>query len=113
MRRISIATIRGLLSAALVGMLVGCAGTANRSSHQVGGATPPPPAHVQSAAGVLQADYILYPAYRVYHSPRQRHVVFLEGNSWVTRDKPSGVSTAVLLASPSVSSGSQDDAPVF
>lgn len=87
----------------LMGALAGCA---NQRSTQSTHGSKPPPSHVQDSFGVLQGDYVFYPKYQVYHSPRQKHFVFLERGSWVTQSKPPGVSTEQLFASPAVRLGS-------
>ncbi len=88
----------------LTGALSGCA--SQRSTGSIHGSNPPPPSHVQDSFGVLQGDYVLYPQHRVYHSPRQKHFVFLERGSWVTESKPPGISAKQLFNSPAVRLGS-------
>lgn len=84
--------------------LVGCANPA--STRSVDGKNPPPPSHVQDSFGILQGDYVLYPTHQMYHSPRNKHFVYLKGGSWVTRSRPAGVTENVLFASPAVRLGS-------
>jgi len=90
-----------------IAFLIGLVGCANQAStRSVDGKNPPPPSHVQDSCGILQGDYVLYPAHQVYHSPRNKHFVYLKGGSWVTRSKPAGVTERVLFASPAVRLGS-------
>jgi hypothetical protein len=111
MKQIQRPVIASLLSAALLGVLAGCASSAKGPSH-AGSPAPPPPAFVQNGVGVLQSDYVFYPAYQVYHSRNHGHFVYLEGRSWVVRPTPPGVSTEVLFASPAVKLGT-GEAPTF
>jgi hypothetical protein len=56
----------------------------------------------QSYAFATQDDYVYYPSYGVYYSSSRRQYAYLDGNAWVARPAPRGVSVNVLLASPSV-----------
>jgi hypothetical protein len=47
-------------------------------------------------------DYVYYPGYEVYYSSSRHQYAYREGNAWVARSAPRGVSVNVLLASPSV-----------
>jgi len=51
---------------------------------------------------VYQDDYDYYPAYETYYSRRRHEYVYRDGNAWVRRPAPAGVTTEVLVASPSV-----------
>ena len=51
---------------------------------------------------VAQDDYIYYPSYAVYYSASRHRYAYRDGNAWVARPAPRGVSVNVLLASPSV-----------
>jgi hypothetical protein len=51
---------------------------------------------------VAQDDYVYYPGYECYYSVSRRQYAYREGNAWVARPAPRGVSVNVLLASPSV-----------
>lgn len=57
--------------------------------------------HVQAAMS-YQDDYDYYPGYETYYSRNRREYVYREGNAWVRRPEPRGVSVAVLFASPAV-----------
>jgi len=95
---------------ALLGGLAGCATPGGTQTAD--GQTPPPPAYVQDGFGVLQSDYVFYPAYRVYHSHSRSHFVYQERGAWVSRSKPPGVSAATVFASPSGRAGT-GEAPTF
>jgi len=58
-------------------------------------------AQVQTTA-VFQDDYDYYPGYETYYSRNRHEYVYRDGNAWVRRPAPRGVSTEVILASPSV-----------
>ena len=47
-------------------------------------------------------DYDYYPGYEVYYARNRHEYVYREGNAWVHRPQPPGVSANVLLAAPSV-----------
>jgi hypothetical protein len=47
-------------------------------------------------------DYFYYPSYQVYYSSYRRQYIYQDGNAWVTRPAPPGVSVGVLFASPAV-----------
>jgi hypothetical protein len=51
---------------------------------------------------VAQDDYVYYPNYECYYSVSRHQYAYREGNAWVARPAPRGVSVNVLLASPSV-----------
>jgi hypothetical protein len=57
---------------------------------------------VSGSAFVVQDDYIYYPAYQVYYSNNRHQYAYREGNTWVSRPAPPGVTVSVLRASPSV-----------
>ena len=57
---------------------------------------------VEPDAFVAVDDYVYYPGYEVYYSSSRHQYAYREGNAWVARPAPRGVSTDVLLASPSV-----------
>lgn len=84
----------------LLGTLTGCVGYGDHPHHARGYA-PPPPVYVQAGV-VVQDHYVYYPRYQVYYSSNQRHYMYQDGRSWVSRPAPPRVSTDVLLASPSV-----------
>ena len=51
---------------------------------------------------MAQDDYVYYPSYECYYSVSRHQYAYREGNAWVARPAPRGVSVNVLLASPSV-----------
>lgn len=71
--------------------LTGC--VAERSSGYRG--------HTQATV-LFQDDYDYYPGYETYYSRNRHEFVYLEGNTWVRRPEPRGVSINVILAAPSV-----------
>lgn len=84
-----------VICAALLGSLTGCVGYVDR------------PRAYESAPGpqvevVVQDDYVYYPRYEVYYSNSRHEYAYRQGNAWVSRPAPRGVSVNVLVASPSV-----------
>ena len=58
---------------------------------------------VQGYATVsFQDDYDYYPGYETYYSRNRHEYVYRDGNTWVRRSEPRGVSVSVLLAAPSI-----------
>jgi hypothetical protein len=51
---------------------------------------------------LAQDDYVYYPDYECYYSVSRRQYAYREGNAWVSRPAPRGVSLDVVSASPSV-----------
>lgn len=51
---------------------------------------------------VYQDDYDYYPRYETYYSRTRHEYVYREGNSWVRRPQPRGVSAEVLVSAPRV-----------
>jgi hypothetical protein len=84
--------------AALLVALTGCEtdgssrrpGYGNHSSVQVHGSV------------VYQDDYDYYPAYETYYSRNRREYVYRDGNTWVRRPEPRGVTIDLFFAAPSV-----------
>lgn len=54
------------------------------------------------ATGIFADDYDYYPGYEVYYSRNRHEYVYRDGNDWVRRPEPRGVSLSVLRAAPSV-----------
>ncbi|MGD1087936.1 MAG: hypothetical protein ABR955_04325 [Verrucomicrobiota bacterium] len=50
----------------------------------------------------VQDNYVYYPSYGVYYNSSRHNYAYRDGNAWVSRPAPNGVSANVLLASPSV-----------
>lgn len=50
----------------------------------------------------VQDDYVYYPQYECYYSVSRHQYAYRDGNAWVARPAPHGVSVSVLAASPSV-----------
>jgi len=82
-----------ILGAVLLVTLTGCIGYVEG-----------PRADVQAEPYVFAAqdDYVYYPDYECYYSVSRRQYAYRDGNAWVARPAPRGVSVNVLLASPSV-----------
>lgn len=80
------------LAAALLTTLTGCVGYVEQ----------PVSSGPYVEATVVQDDYVYYPNYECYYSVSRRQYAYREGNSWVSRPAPRGVSVNVLVASPSV-----------
>jgi len=51
---------------------------------------------------VAPDNYVYYPAYGSYYSPKRHRFAFIRGNSWVWDASPPGASATVVLGSPSV-----------
>jgi hypothetical protein len=106
-------TKKNLLTASAAGLialvsaltaLTGCAPAASTTA-TVAETTPPAPAPTPAApapATVAQDDYDYYPGYEVYYSRNQHEYVYRDGNSWVRRPQPRGITVEALFASPSV-----------
>jgi hypothetical protein len=88
--------IAGLvIGAVFLGTLTGCVAYVDR----------PPQGSVyedNSATFLVQDDYVYYPQYECYYSVSRHQYAYREGNAWVARPAPRGVSVNVLVASPSV-----------
>jgi hypothetical protein len=50
----------------------------------------------------VQDDYVYYPQYELYYSSSRHEYASREGNAWVSRPAPRGVSVNAVQASPSV-----------
>ncbi len=81
---------------ALLVTLAGCIPVGRTSGYQER-----PGGQLQTAV-VLQDDYDYYPGYEIYYSRNRHEYVYRDGNNWVRRPEPRGVSASVLLAAPSV-----------
>ncbi len=81
------------LCAALLGTLTGCVGYVDGPSAGY---------YAQPGVVVVQDDYVYYPQYECYYSVSRHQYAYREGNAWVSRSAPHGVSANVLMASPSV-----------
>ena len=77
----------------MLGALTGCVGYVDRPTQGS--------VYVEPAFAV-QDDYIYYPQYECYYSVSRHQYAYREGNAWVSRPAPRGVSENVLRASPSV-----------
>jgi hypothetical protein len=86
-----------VLGAALLMTLTGCVGYVD--GPRAGVYVAPP---VVEVGVVAQDDYVYYPDYEVYYSSSRHQYAYLEGNAWVSRPAPRGVSVDVLMASRSV-----------
>ena len=65
----------------------------------VGVNIPAPSVNVQIGA---PDDYVYYPKYGAYYSPRHHRYYYQDHGAWVWRDTPLGVAPDVFLRSPSV-----------
>ena len=81
------------LCIALLGTLTGCVGYVDRPAQGSVFVEP---------AFAVQDDYVYYPQYECYYSVSRHQYAYREGNAWVSRPAPRGVSENVLRASPSV-----------
>lgn len=82
-----------VLSAAFLVTLTGCVGYVD--GPRAGVYVAPPVVEIQD-------DYVYYPNYECYYSVSRHQYAYREGNAWVSRPAPRGVSVDVLMASPSV-----------
>jgi hypothetical protein len=82
-----------LLGVLLLATLTGCVGYVDGPRAGV---------QVEPYAFAAQDDYVYYPNYECYYSVSRHQYAYREGNAWVARPAPRGVSADVLLASPSV-----------
>jgi hypothetical protein len=82
-----------VLGAAFLGTLTGCVGHLNGPRAGYYG---------EPAVVVTQDDYVYYPAYECYYSVSRHQYAYRDGDAWVARSAPRGVSVNVLVASPSV-----------
>jgi hypothetical protein len=57
---------------------------------------------VQVNAPMITDDYDYYPGYETYYSRNRHEYVYRDGNAWVRRPEPRGVTVSALLALPSV-----------
>ena len=87
-----------LVGAMVLATMTGCGGHMDAPPAQASYAAPP----AAENTVVVQDDYVFYPAYGVYYSSNRRQYAYMEGDAWVSRPAPRGVSVDVLLASPSV-----------
>jgi hypothetical protein len=94
------ASATGLIAfISLAAALTGCAPSAP-STTTVTQVTPP--ASAPSPTVVAVDDYDYYPGYEVYYSRTRHDYMYRDGNSWVRRSQPQGISAEVLFALPSV-----------
>ena len=96
------ASAAGLITfAAFAAALTGCAPSAP-STTTVTQTTPAAPAPAPAPAVMVEDDYEYYPGYEVYYSRTRHDYMYRDGNSWVRRPQPHGISAEVLFALPSV-----------
>lgn len=84
-----------VLGVVLLGALTGCVAYVDRPAQ---GSV----YENNSAVFLVQDDYVYYPTYECYYSVSRHQYAYREGNAWVARPAPRGVTVNVLLASPSV-----------
>jgi hypothetical protein len=87
-----------VLGAALLGTLAGCIGYEQREGQLEARDGSP---DVQATFAV-EDDYVYYPNYECYYSVSRQQYAYREGNAWVARSAPRGVSADVVRGSPSV-----------
>jgi len=87
-----------IICTVLLAALTGCM---TEGSGQRSGYRDRPAVQVQATA-VFQDDYDYYPGYETYYSRNRHEYVYRDGNAWVRRPEPRGVTADVLLAAPSV-----------
>jgi hypothetical protein len=85
------------LGAVVLTTLTGCVGYVD--GPRAGVYVAPPVVDVGFA---VQDDYVYYPDYEVYYSVSRHQYAYREGNNWVSRPAPRGVTVNVLMRSPSV-----------
>ena len=81
------------LAATLLVTLTGCVGYVDGPRAGV---------YVAPPVVVMEDDYVYYPNYEIYYSSSRHQYAYRDGNGWVARPAPRGVSVNVLFASPSV-----------
>lgn len=50
---------------------------------------------------VMQVDYDYFPGYETYYDRSRHEYIYRDGDAWVRKSKPRGVTADVLLAAPS------------
>jgi hypothetical protein len=78
-------------------VLTGCVGYVDGPNAGVYAAPP-----VVETTFAAQDDYVYYPQYEMYYSSSRHEYASREGNAWVSRPAPRGVSINVVQSSPSV-----------
>ena len=91
----AIGTVSLLTSAVVLTAFAGCVAEGRR------GYATGPAVQVQTTA-VFQDDYDYYPGYETYYSRNRHEYVYRDGNNWVRRSAPRGITAQVLMATPSV-----------
>lgn len=84
-----------MLGAALLMALTGCVGYVDRPAQGSEYVEP-------AATFAVQDDYVYYPQYECYYSVSRQQYAYREGNAWVARPAPRGVTVNALRSSPSV-----------
>jgi len=86
-----------VLTAAVLVTLTGCVGYVDGPSAGIYAAPP-----VVEVGVAVQDDYVYYPDYEIYYSSSRHQYAYREGNAWVSRPAPHGVSLDALRGSRSV-----------
>jgi hypothetical protein len=81
------------LAAAFLVTLTGCVGYVDGPRAGV---------YAEPSVFLAQDDYVYFPTYECYYSASRRQYAYRDGNSWISRPEPRGVSAGVVMASPSV-----------
>jgi hypothetical protein len=90
--------LTGLMAGtAVLGALTGCTstGTYPHSGYRQG-----PETQTQTVA-VIQGDYDYFPGYETYYDRNRHEYIYRDGNAWVRKSQPRGVTADVLQAAPS------------
>jgi hypothetical protein len=82
-------------------LLAALTGYATAGSKQPEGGRDHPAVQGQATVAI-QDDYDYFPGYETYYSRNRHEYVYYDGNAWVRRPEPRGVSADALLAAPSV-----------
>jgi hypothetical protein len=85
--------VRLVLCATFLGTLTGCVGYVEGPRTGV---------YAEPQVFVMQDDYVYYPQYECYYSVSRHQYAYRDGNAWVARPAPRGVSVNVLQSSPAV-----------
>lgn len=87
-----------VFTATLLGTQTGCVGYVDRADT----VRMYPVSPVVETTFVIEDDYVYYPSYQIYYSSRRHQYAYRDGNNWISRPAPPGVSLRHLQASPSV-----------
>lgn len=83
----------------LAASFVGCA--SDQGYYSNGPYRGGPTTRVAASVGYSD-DYVYYPAHETYYSSNRREYVYRNGNTWVRRPQPYGVTADVLIRTPNI-----------